>query len=57
MTPADIDARHPGWHAWLSDTGRCWATTTVSEYGGSGRTEVADTPEAMDALLAKAGAR
>ena len=57
MTPADVDARHPGWHAWLSDEGRCWATSTISPFGGSGQTEDADTPEALDAVLEKAGAQ
>ena len=56
MTPADVDARHPGWHAWLSDEGRCWATSTDSLFGGSGQTIDADTPEELDAVLPKAGA-
>ena len=55
QTAADIDTRHKGWHAWQSDGGHWWATSTVSPFGGSGRTEDADTLDELDALLAKAG--
>ncbi len=58
MTPADIDARHKGWHAWQSRTddpgqpGRWCATSTVSPMGGSGQTVDAGTLEELDTLLA-----
>ncbi len=58
MTPADIDARHKGWHAWQSRQGRWWATATRCPIEpGSGQTIDADTLEELDAELAKAGAR
>lgn len=56
MTPADIDARHPGWHAWRSNNGRWWATSTqCQQTTGSGWTVDAPTLEELDAELAKAG--
>jgi hypothetical protein len=58
-TAAELEARFPGWHVWLSSAGRWWATRTGPVTGrdsfGAGRamTVDADDMEALRAQLAR----
>lgn len=49
---ATVESVHPGWHAWVSDGGRCWATSPHShDPAGSGATLDADTAAELDAQI------
>jgi hypothetical protein len=48
-----IDHDCPGWHAWVSSTGRVNATCCKSSYGGSGTTLDAPTAEQMRHAIAE----
>ena len=48
-----VEAGHPGWHCWRSDTGWCHATTCRCAYPqGSGTTVEARTPVLLDHAIA-----
>ena len=48
-----VEAKHPRWHAYLSDEGRCWAVTTAHFHDGSGVTVDAGTPAQLDRVIAE----
>lgn len=49
----EVEQRHPGWHTYLSDEGRCWAVT-VHAPGDSGCTVDGNTPELLHQRIASA---
>ena len=49
---AEVNRRHPAWHAYLSDARRCWAVHVHHGDGtGCGVTKHADSPHLLDAIL------
>jgi len=48
---AEVQAAHPHWHLWHTDTLE-WATRPQSAEGGSGTTLDAPTPERLHQVLA-----
>jgi hypothetical protein len=50
---AAIDAAFPGFHAWRSDAGHCYAAGSVSLFKGSGVTLDSASPAGLRAEIAK----
>jgi hypothetical protein len=46
-----IEDAHPGFHLWHSDEGREYATSTVSDLGGSGTTLDAPSVERIEEVI------